>query len=237
MAGILAVIWGDREQVYFCGGDWTGQIGLKLLRKIAFWRAGNSRLVTPPSPLSTPQMSHRPHCALFHASPSCGFRPGLEEFEGGSCDDDYWANSITHSHHRSAVRFAVVDGEEEPNKAEQQVRVLDFSYPPSVRSPTIESLDEAEEEQLRTECKYADAPNDEQRYELSNRDLFLFEQEMEHRQDYNDGKHHHGDVEYLSVAAAVCKVPKEVKEICNERDDNDVEVREHSHIFDPPVSA
>lgn len=165
MAGILAVIWGDREQVYFCGGDWTGQIGLKLLRKIAFWRAGNSRLVTPPSPLSTPQMSHRPHCALFHASPSCGFRPGLEEFEGGSCDDDYWANSITHSHHRSAVRFAVVDGEEEPNKAEQQVRVLDFSYPPSVRSPTIESLDEAEEEQLRTECKYADAPNDEQRYE------------------------------------------------------------------------
>jgi hypothetical protein len=28
------VIWVSREAEYFCGGDWTGQITLKLLMKI-----------------------------------------------------------------------------------------------------------------------------------------------------------------------------------------------------------
>jgi hypothetical protein len=29
------VIWGGGEAVYFCNRDWTGQISLKLLEKIA----------------------------------------------------------------------------------------------------------------------------------------------------------------------------------------------------------
>ena len=35
MAGFLEVIWGDGEAEYFLGRDWTAQISLKLLRKIA----------------------------------------------------------------------------------------------------------------------------------------------------------------------------------------------------------
>jgi hypothetical protein len=35
MAGILPLIWGRGEAVYFCKRGWTGQISLKLLRKIA----------------------------------------------------------------------------------------------------------------------------------------------------------------------------------------------------------
>ena len=34
MVGVVAVIWGDREQEYFCGRDWTGSITLKPLQKI-----------------------------------------------------------------------------------------------------------------------------------------------------------------------------------------------------------
>jgi hypothetical protein len=34
MAGGVRVIWGRGEEVYFFGRDWTGQITLKLLRKI-----------------------------------------------------------------------------------------------------------------------------------------------------------------------------------------------------------
>jgi hypothetical protein len=40
MAGVLRVIWGSREADYFCGRDWTGQISLSLLEKIAHWRSG-----------------------------------------------------------------------------------------------------------------------------------------------------------------------------------------------------
>jgi hypothetical protein len=35
MAGFLEVIWGSGEAEYFFERDWTGQISLKLLRKIA----------------------------------------------------------------------------------------------------------------------------------------------------------------------------------------------------------
>ena len=38
MAGVVSVIWGGREQEYFCGWGWTGQITLKLLWKIDFLR-------------------------------------------------------------------------------------------------------------------------------------------------------------------------------------------------------
>jgi hypothetical protein len=34
MGRVVRVIWGDREQEYFCGRDWTGQITLKSLQKI-----------------------------------------------------------------------------------------------------------------------------------------------------------------------------------------------------------
>jgi hypothetical protein len=34
MAGVVGVIWVSREAEYFCGGDWAGQITLKLLMKI-----------------------------------------------------------------------------------------------------------------------------------------------------------------------------------------------------------
>jgi hypothetical protein len=40
MAGVVGVIWGSREADYFCGRDWTGQISLSLLEKIAHWRSG-----------------------------------------------------------------------------------------------------------------------------------------------------------------------------------------------------
>ena len=35
MARFLELIWGGSEAEYFCERDWTGQISLKLLRKIA----------------------------------------------------------------------------------------------------------------------------------------------------------------------------------------------------------
>jgi hypothetical protein len=34
MAGVVGVIWVCDEAEYFCGRGWTGQITLKLLRKI-----------------------------------------------------------------------------------------------------------------------------------------------------------------------------------------------------------
>jgi hypothetical protein len=34
MAGVVGVIWVCDEAEYFCVRDWTGQITLKLLRKI-----------------------------------------------------------------------------------------------------------------------------------------------------------------------------------------------------------
>ena len=40
MAGVVRVIWVEREAEYFCGRGWTGQISLKLLEKIAHWRSG-----------------------------------------------------------------------------------------------------------------------------------------------------------------------------------------------------
>jgi hypothetical protein len=39
----MALIWGNREQVYFCEEDWTGQITLIGLRK--FGRADSSILL------------------------------------------------------------------------------------------------------------------------------------------------------------------------------------------------
>jgi hypothetical protein len=41
MAGVVGVIWVSREEVYFFGRDWTGQITLKPLQKINFPRIGN----------------------------------------------------------------------------------------------------------------------------------------------------------------------------------------------------
>jgi hypothetical protein len=39
MAGVLRVIWGNGEAVYFFAPGWTGQISLKLPEKIADWRS------------------------------------------------------------------------------------------------------------------------------------------------------------------------------------------------------
>jgi hypothetical protein len=41
MAGVVGVIWVWREEVYFFGGDWTGQITLKFLPKMDFARIGH----------------------------------------------------------------------------------------------------------------------------------------------------------------------------------------------------
>jgi hypothetical protein len=43
MARFVEVIWGAGEVEYFCGRDWTGQISLKLLRKIAQSRTTDMR--------------------------------------------------------------------------------------------------------------------------------------------------------------------------------------------------
>jgi hypothetical protein len=40
MAGVVGVIWGDSEEVYFFERGWTGQITLKSLGKIDFSRIG-----------------------------------------------------------------------------------------------------------------------------------------------------------------------------------------------------
>jgi hypothetical protein len=40
MAGVVGVIWVCHEAEYFCSRNWTGQISLKLLEKIAHWRSG-----------------------------------------------------------------------------------------------------------------------------------------------------------------------------------------------------
>jgi hypothetical protein len=36
-AGLIVVIWDDREGNCFFGRDWTGQIALKKLGKLVFW--------------------------------------------------------------------------------------------------------------------------------------------------------------------------------------------------------
>jgi hypothetical protein len=38
MAGVLEVIWANREAEYFCKWDWTTQITLIRLKKLVFWR-------------------------------------------------------------------------------------------------------------------------------------------------------------------------------------------------------
>jgi hypothetical protein len=38
MAGVLWVIWANHEAEYFCEEDWTTQISLIRLKKLAFWR-------------------------------------------------------------------------------------------------------------------------------------------------------------------------------------------------------
>jgi hypothetical protein len=38
MQGDIEVIWGVGEAVYFCKQDWTTQISLIRLKKLAFWR-------------------------------------------------------------------------------------------------------------------------------------------------------------------------------------------------------
>ncbi|KRQ93834.1 hypothetical protein CQ10_05175 [Bradyrhizobium valentinum] len=46
-AGFLVLIWGDREGICFCGGDWTGQIALIWFGKLVFARndqGGQARL-------------------------------------------------------------------------------------------------------------------------------------------------------------------------------------------------
>ena len=50
MAGVVRVIWGSGEADYFCVRDWTAQITLKLLRKIA-------RPRTPPPGKATKPIS------------------------------------------------------------------------------------------------------------------------------------------------------------------------------------
>jgi hypothetical protein len=51
-AELIVLIWGGREGNCFCGRDWTGQITLKLLGKLAFWSSApgsrfQDRLHTP----------------------------------------------------------------------------------------------------------------------------------------------------------------------------------------------
>jgi hypothetical protein len=41
----MAVIWEKREEEYFGGGDWTGEIGLIWLRKLVFWRSALGLLI------------------------------------------------------------------------------------------------------------------------------------------------------------------------------------------------
>jgi hypothetical protein len=41
MAGFVGVIWVSREALYFCADDWTGQISLKSLNKIARTRSAS----------------------------------------------------------------------------------------------------------------------------------------------------------------------------------------------------
>jgi hypothetical protein len=41
------LIWGKREAVYFCAGDWTGSITLNGRRKFVFSRIGELREKEP----------------------------------------------------------------------------------------------------------------------------------------------------------------------------------------------
>jgi hypothetical protein len=42
MARVLEVIWVRRKPIYFCKWDWTTQITLIRLNKLAFWRKAPS---------------------------------------------------------------------------------------------------------------------------------------------------------------------------------------------------
>jgi hypothetical protein len=44
MAEIMEVIWGQREGIYFCEGDWTGRNSLIRLDKFAYARTSIMRL-------------------------------------------------------------------------------------------------------------------------------------------------------------------------------------------------
>jgi hypothetical protein len=41
-AGLMDVIWAEREAIYFCGDDWTGSIGLIGFYKFAVWCRGST---------------------------------------------------------------------------------------------------------------------------------------------------------------------------------------------------
>jgi len=45
MTDVVGVIWGRGEADYFCNRDWTGQIALKRLKKIAVTRIDYRKLV------------------------------------------------------------------------------------------------------------------------------------------------------------------------------------------------
>src|SRR4051812_28867040 len=75
MAGVVGVIWVSREAEYFCGRDWTGQISLKLLEKLAHWRA-DGRFTAPPPP-SNPSLAPK-HLLLIRLLPSHRRICGLE---------------------------------------------------------------------------------------------------------------------------------------------------------------
>ena len=41
MAGVIVLIWGEREAEYLCNHDWTGQITLICQEKLDFRRSDN----------------------------------------------------------------------------------------------------------------------------------------------------------------------------------------------------
>jgi hypothetical protein len=61
MAGFVVVIWGGREVDYFCVRGWTGQITLKLLRKIAQSRTAKASDRPLVQALSRFKRRWRPH--------------------------------------------------------------------------------------------------------------------------------------------------------------------------------
>jgi len=45
--GVVVLIWGNREAVYFCARDWTGSISLIRLKKFAWTRTPNKAPCAP----------------------------------------------------------------------------------------------------------------------------------------------------------------------------------------------
>jgi hypothetical protein len=62
--GFVGLIWGGGEADYFCGRGWTGQIRLKLLRKIVPSRSA------PIAPVSRPWGLAPSSSALYHIEPA-----------------------------------------------------------------------------------------------------------------------------------------------------------------------